>query len=110
MGPPTNQQYGLGLAIHQLNTETPTMVSMKLGRALRKEFELEKEVQCRVSANCAAVVEVSGLQKTLEVPFTGKIKKVYKNGMTAEEDVNGIYTFTTIVNIAPAIKEEKLEP
>ena len=109
LGSIPNPHHGLMMGVHH-HQVGDTIVTMKLGGDLRQEIEQEKDIQCRVGPNSKITVEVTGQQKTLDVPFTGKINKVFKNGMTAEEDVDGTYTYSTVTNIVPAvIKEEQLD-
>ena len=55
-------------------------------------------------------VKVQASKVILQVPLTGHLKKVYKNGMTAEEDVRGTYTGKFISHIIPVImKDEKIK-
>lgn len=87
-----------------------TAIKMKLGDILRLAVNKKENVQVKVPSKSQIEVKIQAKKVILEVPFTAKLKKVYKNGMVAEEDISGTFRSTRNVQITPVIlKDEKLK-
>lgn len=87
-----------------------TTVKMKLGDILRLAVNRKENVQVKVPSKSQIEVKIQAKKVILEVPFTAKLKKVYKNGMIAEEDISGTFRSSRNVQITPVIlKDEKIK-
>ena len=86
------------------------MIKVKLGDKLIQSKAREETFECKVPPRSEMKVKVQATKVVLQVPLTGHLKKVYKNGMTAGEDVRGTYTSSFISHVAPVImKDEKIK-
>jgi hypothetical protein len=81
---------------------------MKLGERLVSCTKHDEVIECNVPPKTEVKVKVQATNDVLEVPFTAHLRKIYKNGMTAEEDVRGIFTSEITAHITNTIDEEKL--
>ena len=102
--------------MHLINQQMPViplqaaMVKVRLGDRLIQSKTQKEALECKVPPKSETKVKVRACKVVLQVPLTGHLKKVYKNGMTAEEDVRGTYTGTFISHIIPVImKDEKIK-
>ena len=87
-----------------------TNVKMKLGDILRLIVNRKENVQVKVPSKSQIEVKIQAKKVILAVPFTAKLKKVYKNGMIAEEDISGTFRSSHNIQITPVIlKDEKIK-
>jgi hypothetical protein len=84
------------------------IIKMKLGERLVSCTKHDEVIECNVPPKTEVKVKVQATNDVLEVPFTAHLRKIYKNGMTAEEDVRGIFTSEITAHITNTIDEEKL--
>jgi hypothetical protein len=98
---------GLGHHTFQQTNLPNITVKMKLGERLVSCTKHDEDVECKVPPKTGVKVKVQAISDVLEVPFTAHLRKVYKNGMTAEEDVRGTFTSETTAHITSTVDDEK---
>ena len=84
-----------------------TLATTPWGRPIKRRINRSQELNANIPPYTALTVIVQGTQHILEVPYVANLSKVYKNGMTAEEEYHGTFKSTWFSDIGIAFKNER---
>ena len=76
------------------------------GHPIKRQITRNQELSANVPPHTTLTVVIQGTKHILEVPYVANLSKVYKNGMTAEEEYHGTFKSTWFSDIGIAFKNE----
>lgn len=91
---------------HLRNNDVP-LTTTNWGNPIVRIISSEQPLSANVPPNTAMTVVVEGTKHILEVPYVANLSKVYKNGMTAEEEYRGTFQSTWFSDICIAYSKEE---
>ena len=93
-------------AQHLMNNDVPLMTT-NWGNPIVRIISSDQPLSANVPPHTAMTVVVEGTKHILEVPYVANLSKVYKNGMTAEEEYRGTFQSTWFSDICIAYSKEE---